>query len=471
MADILIVDDEDDIRMLIDGVLEDEGYATREASSSDEALAHIADRVPDLIVQDIWLEGSDMDGIEILQHVKSEYPDVPVIMISGHGTIEMAVSSLRKGAYDFIEKPFKSDRLLTLVTRALETSSLKAENKKLKAAAYQNHQDLTFNGQSQRIKQVQQVIDRIAKTESRILIRGAPGTGKEVAARLVHQNSLRADAPFVVLNCALMTPERMDEELFGTERDGTVLRAGLLEEADGGTLFLDEVGDMPLDTQAKIMGVLTQQRFTRIGGTDLIDVDARIIASTNQDLENKISAGNFREDLYYRLNVVPLDMPKLTDRREDIPELIAYFTDKIAKESGVKPKEFADDAIMFLKGYGWQGNIRQLRNVIEWSLIVNSDDEDGSITVDRLPPEIRGIQTTASQGDAQSYAELMSQPLRVARKMFEREYLQAQIARFDGNVSRTAKFIGMERSALHRKLKHLEQFERDQGLENTAVND
>lgn len=465
-ADILIVDDEDDIRMLIEGILEDEGYKTRQASSSDEAMAELERAEPDLLVQDIWLEGSDMDGLQILDHVRETMPDAPVIMISGHGTIEMAVSALHKGAYDFIEKPFKSDRLITLVHRALETQSLKKENKRLRTMQG-TQQDLKLNGQSPRIKQVQQTIERVGPTESRVLITGSPGTGKEVVARLIHQYSNRKDQEFVILNCALMTPERMDEEFFGVERAGQIVKNGLLERADGGTLFLDEVSDIPLETQAKIMNVLTHQNFTRIGGTERVFVNVRVIASTNQNLREKISNGAFREDLYYRLNVVPLQMPKLTERREDIPELIDYFTDKIAQENAIKTRKFSQEAVIFLQGYGWQGNIRQLRNVIEWSLIVNSaEDDEKDITVDMLPPEIRGIDTTKSSTAMKAYSDLMTKPLRTARKMFEREYLKAQIERFDGNISRTAKFIGMERSALHRKIKALELANQDDDVDN-----
>lgn len=454
-TDILIVDDEDDIRMLIEGLLEDEGYGTRQASGSDQALAEIARKKPDLIVQDIWLEGSPLDGLQILEKVHESDPDIPVIMISGHGTIEMAVSALHHGAYDFIEKPFKSDRLLVLVKRALESVRLRRENKRLRERQA-GMEDLKLNGQSSHIRHVQQVIERVAPTESRVLITGAPGTGKEVAARLIHQQSPRAAKPFVVLNCALMTPERMDEELFGIEENGVILKNGLLEQADEGTLFLDEVSDMPLETQGKILHVLMDQSFTRIGGTARINVDARIIAATNQDLQARIRDRKFREDLFYRLNVVPLPMPRLNERRDDIPELIDYFVERIARENGVRPLRFSEEAIIFLQGYSWQGNIRQLRNVVEWSLIVNAgDDEVGELDINMLPPDIQGAQGTKNDPAARAYAELMTRPLRDARQMFEREYLQAQIERFNGNISRTAKFVGMERSALHRKIKTL----------------
>ncbi|MGM0421570.1 MAG: sigma-54-dependent transcriptional regulator [Pseudomonadota bacterium] len=454
-TDILIVDDEDDIRMLIEGLLEDEGYKTREAANSDQALAAIAEKRPDLVIQDIWLEDSALDGLQILEELRDMDPDLPVIMISGHGTIEMAVSALHNGAYDFIEKPFKSDRLLMLVKRALESVALRRENKRLRQRQ-SGMADLKLNGQSPKIRQIQQTIERVGPTESRVLITGAPGTGKEVAARLIHNQSPRAENPFVILNCALMTPDRMDEELFGIEENGVVRKNGLLEQADEGTLFLDEVSDMPLETQGKILHVLIDQSFTRIGGNSRIDVDARIIAATNQNLQNRIADGKFREDLYYRLNVVPLPMPRLSERRDDIPELIDYFVTRIAHENGVRPLRFSEEAIIFLQGYSWQGNIRQLRNVIEWSLIVNAgDDESGEMSVEMLPPEIRGAKDADNGPAAQAYAELMTKSLRDARHLFEREYLKAQIERFNGNISRTAKFVGMERSALHRKIKML----------------
>jgi two-component system nitrogen regulation response regulator NtrX len=454
-TDILIVDDEDDIRMLIEGLLEDEGYKTREAANSDQALAAIKHKRPDLVVQDIWLEGSTLDGLQILEKIREIDSDLPVIMISGHGTIEMAVSALHNGAYDFIEKPFKTDRLLMLVKRALESVSLRRENKRLRQRQ-SGMADLKLNGQSPKIKQIQQTIERVGPTESRVLITGAPGTGKEVAARLIHNQSPRAENPFVILNCALMTPDRMDEELFGIEENGIVRKHGLLEQADEGTLFLDEVSDMPLETQAKILHVLIDQSFTRIGGNSRVDVDARIIAATNQNLQSRITEGKFREDLYYRLNVVPLQMPRLSERRDDIPELIDYFVTRIAHENGVRPLRFSQEAVIFLQGYSWQGNIRQLRNVVEWSLIVNAgDDESGEMSVEMLPPEIRGAKSAENGPAAQAYAELMTRSLRDARHMFEREYLKTQIDRFNGNISRTAKFVGMERSALHRKIKML----------------
>ncbi len=455
-SDILIVDDEEDIRLMIAGILEDEGYSPRMASQSDEALQEIKTKKPDLIIQDVWLEGSKLDGLEILEHLQKYDADLPIIMISGHGTIEMAVKALQLGAYDFIEKPFKTDKFLILVKRALETLSLKKENKVLREKAM-DQAILEFNGPSAKMKQVQQTIERVAPTESRVLITGAPGTGKDIAARLIHQHSNRAEGQFVVLNCALMTPERLDEELFGVEQESKILKRGLFEQADKGTLFLDEVADMPKETQAKILNVLTHQSFTRIGGQKRLDVNVRIVAATNQDLKEKIEAHEFREDLYYRLNVVPLNMPDLADRREDIPDLISFFSDRICQSNNLKPVKFSDDAIAFLKKYTWHGNIRQLRNIVEWSIIVNAGSGGDVISYDVLPPEIKGTSQANSNDNPgfQAYSDLMSKPLRDARSLFEREYLKSQIERFDGNISKTAEFVGMERSALHRKIKSL----------------
>lgn len=456
--DILIVDDEEDIRLMIAGILEDEGYAPRMAKNSDEALAEIKKHKPELIIQDVWLEDSVLDGLEILENVQKFDKELPIIMISGHGTIEMAVKALHLGAYDFIEKPFKSDKFLILVKRALETFSLKKENKELRQKTNDIHIS-QFNGPSQKMRQVQQIIERVAPTESRVLITGAPGTGKDIAARQIHQKSERSQGQFVVLNCALMTPERLDEELFGIERGDKIIKRGLLEQADKGTLFLDEVADMPLETQAKILNVLTNQSFTRIGGQKRLDVDARIIAATNQNLKEKIEKKKFREDLYYRLNVVPLNMPDLHERREDIPELIAFFAEKICLSNKIKPMHFSEETVVFLKKYKWQGNIRQLRNIVEWSIIVNAGLGAKEITLEMLPAEIKGNHSASSSNDnpefLQVYSELMAKPLRDARNLFEREYLKSQIDRFDGNISKTAEFVGMERSALHRKIKSL----------------
>lgn len=449
-ADILIVDDQEDIRALIQGILEDEGYSTREAADSTAALSAMAEKKPDLVVLDIWLENSEHDGMEVLKRIVKNDPALPVIMISGHGNIETAVSAIQLGAYDFIEKPFKADRLLVLAQRAIEAAYLKKENQELRIKA--SGGGAALNGSSHLISQVRQAIERVAPSNSRVLLTGKPGTGKEVAARLLHQKSKRAESPYIVLNCAVLRPDHLETELFGTEENNTV-KYGVLEQANGGTLFLDEVSDMPMETQGKIVRVLQDQHFTRQGGTKRVDVDVRIIASTNQRLDEMMEAGKFRQDLYYRLNVVPIHMPSLADRPEDIPELAAFFMKQSAQSANMPVRTLADDAIAIMQSYHWPGNVRQLRNIIEWLLIMAGDYSDQPITGDMLPPEIRQEARDVLAGD--SGVEIMSKPLREAREIFEREYLLSQVTRFGGNISKTAGFVGMERSALHRKLKSL----------------
>ena len=436
--------------MLIQGILDDEGYATRGAKDSQTAVRAIAEKTPDLIVLDIWLENSDMDGMELLKKLVKAHADIPVIMISGHGNIETAVFTIQLGAYDFIEKPFKADRLLLLVQRALEAGRLRRENQELRLRALGGANEL--DGRSQIIQQVRQNIERVAPTSSRVLITGNPGTGKSVAARMLHNHSKRADGNYVVLNCAILSPERIEVELFGTE--GAVGRKqGVLEQADGGTLFLDEVADMPLETQAKIVRVLQDQHFTRIGGNERVDVDVRIVAATNQNLPELMAQGKFRQDLYYRLNVVPIEMPSLQDRLEDIPLLADYFMNQVARADHAVPRTFADDAMALMQSYDWPGNVRQLRNVIEWVLIMAAGEPHKQIGADMLPPDLQ--QKAAVIANGQGVVALMSKPFREAREIFEREYFLSQVNRFGGNVSRTAGFVGMERSALHRKLKAL----------------
>ena len=451
--DILVVDDETDIRALICGILNDEGYETRQAATSTEALAAIRTRRPTLVVLDIWLQGSELDGIEILKAVKRELPTLPVVMISGHGTIETAVAAIKIGAYDFIEKPFKSDRLLHIINRAIEASRLRRENEELKQRA---GADDELVGHSHLIVQLRQLIDRVAVTNSRVLITGAPGSGKEVVARLMHGRSKRARGPFVTLSCATMRPERFEIELFGAEPgadgDGSLRKIGTFEEAHGGTLFLDEVADMPLETQGKIVRALQEQNFERVGG-GRVKVDVRVIASTNRDLPSEIATGRFREDLYYRLAVVPLVVPPLRERAEDIPELARHLMVRAAEAARVPPRIFGEDAVAALQAYDWPGNVRQLRNAIDWVLIMTPGDAREPIRADTLPPEITTLAPAVVKWD--KGGELMSLPLRDAREMFEREYLMAQVTRFGGNISRTAAFVGMERSALHRKLKSL----------------
>jgi two-component system nitrogen regulation response regulator NtrX len=447
--DILVVDDERDIRELVAGVLEDEGYSTRGAADSDAALEAIAERRPSLVLLDVWLQGSRLDGLDLLDEIKRRDASIPVLVISGHGNLDTAVAAIRRGASDFIEKPFEAERLLLLVERATETERLRQEVASLRASVGRDN-DLT--GTSTAINGVRATLKRVASTGSRVLITGGAGVGKEVAARLLHGWSQRASAPFVIVSAARMTPERVEEELFGVEEGGDLVRSGLLEQAHGGTLFLDEIADMPVATQARILRVLTDQSFNRVGGTRTVKVDVRVVSATARDLQAEIAAGRFREDLYYRLNVVPVAIPALTDRREDIPALVEHFVAHYASERRVPTPEVAPDAMVALQSYEWPGNVRQLRNVVERTVILAPGDRIGRIDIDLLPTEVLGPQAERGGGGANA---MMGAPLKEARETFEREYLRVQIRRFSGNISRTASFIGMERSALHRKLKLL----------------
>ncbi|HEV7960084.1 MAG TPA: sigma-54 dependent transcriptional regulator [Rhizomicrobium sp.] len=447
-SEILVVDDEEDIRDLISGILRDEGYETRTAGDSDGALAAVRARRPQLVILDIWLQGSRVDGIHVLDQIKREHPDLPVVMISGHGTIETAVASIKKGAYDFIEKPFKADRLLHVVERALEAARLKREVQELKLKA---GDDGEMVGSSSVVAQLRGLIDKIAPTNSRILISGPAGSGKEVAARLIHARSRRSPNAFVAINCATMAPGRIEAELFGVEQADSH-KTGLFELAHNGTLYLDEVSDMPLETQGKILRVLIDQTFTRVGGATRVQVDARVICSSTRDLRAETEAGRFREDLYHRLNVVPVRIPSLAERRDDIPGLISHFMKRLSAASGLPVRHIGDDAMAVLQAHGWPGNVRQLRNIVERLLILASDDLTDAVTADLLPTDLgNGNGWNGNKGGEM----VISLPLREAREIFERDYLVAQINRFGGNISRTAAFIGMERSALHRKLKSL----------------
>src|SRR3954452_3424889 len=452
--EILIVDDEPDIRALIEGILTDEGYETRQAHNSDTALAAFKQRRPSLVVLDIWLQNSRLDGLGILAALHREEPQVPVVMISGHGTIETAVRAIQQGAYDFIEKPFNSDRLLLVVARALEAARLRRENSELRLRA---GPEAELVGVSQAIGQLRTAIERVAPTGSRVLITGPAGSGKEVAARMIHARSRRNDGPFVALNCATLNPARFEEELFGLEagNDPTAQprRAGVLERAHGGTLLLDEVADMPLETQGKIVRALQEQGFERVGGATRVKVDVRVIATTNRDLQAEIAAGRFREDLYYRLAVVPLKIPSLRERREDVPALARHFMGRSGELSGMAARELAEDTLAALQAYDWPGNVRQLRNLIDWLLIMAPGEARDSIRAEMLPPEVGSAAPAMLKLDRSS--EIMTLPLREARELFEKQYLEAQLLRFGGNISRTANFVGMERSALHRKLKFL----------------
>lgn len=452
--DILIVDDEPDIRTLIEGILSDEGYETRQAHNADTAIAAFRQRRPSLVILDIWLQNSRLDGLGILEALHVEEPQVPVVMISGHGTIETAVQAIQQGAYDFIEKPFKSDRLLLLVSRALEAAKLRRENSELRLRA---GPETDLLGGSGPVGALRGAIDKVAPTGSRVLITGPAGAGKEVAARMIHARSRRADGPFLVLNCATLNPARFEEELFGIEAGADPSahprRAGVLERAHGGTLLLDEIADMPLETQGKIVRALQEQGFERIGGGTRVKVDVRVLSTTNRDLTAEIAAGRFREDLYYRLAVVPLRVPALRERREDVPLLARHFMARSTETTGMPRRELSEDALAAMQAYDWPGNVRELRNLIDWLLIMAPGEARDAIRPDMLPPQVGAAAPAVLKLDRSS--EIMTLPLREARELFERQYLEAQLLRFGGNISRTANFVGMERSALHRKLKFL----------------
>ena len=452
--EILIVDDEPDIRLLVDAILRDEGYETRQAGAADAAIAAFRERLPSLVILDVWLQGSKLDGLGILRVLQAEEPAVPVVMMSGHGNIETAVSAIQEGAYDFIEKPFQSDRLLLIVKRALEAARLARENAELRLRA---GPESALIGESSAVVALRQAVEKVAPTGSRVLIAGPAGAGKEVVARMIHARSRRADGPFVALNCAILNPARFEEELFGIEHpidaSGQTRRAGVLERAHNGTLFLDEVSDMPLETQGKIVRALQDQTFERLGGSGRVKVDVRVIATSNRDLQAEIAAGRFREDLYYRLAVVPLRVPALRERREDVPALARHFLLRSAELSGQPARELSADAIAALQAYDWPGNVRQLRNLVDWLLIMAPGGPSDPIRAEMLPPDIGSAAPALFSGDPS--ADIMALPLREARDLFETQYLQAQLLRFGGNISRTAGFVGMERSALHRKLKQL----------------
>ena len=448
MGDILIVDDERDIRELISDILKDEGFTTRLAGTSDEAMAEMNKEPPALMVLDIWLKDSRMDGIDILKTVKRDNPDVPIIIISGHGNIEIAVAAIKQGAYDFIEKPFNIDQLMVVITRAMETSRLRRENSELR------RKDVTtadMIGSSPAYRTLKSQLDKVTKSNGRVMLTGPSGAGKEIAARYIHAHSDRADGPFVTVNSASIEPDRMEDVLFGRESSGRGIEPGLLEQAHGGVIFFDEIADMPLGTQSKILRVLTEQQFQRVGGSDKVRVDLRVISSTTRNLEDAVQGGTFRQELYHRLNVVPIDVPSLADRREDIPELAAHFIESFNKTQGLPLRKVSDEAVALLQTMNWPGNVRQLKNVIERVLILGA--EKGDISAAEVPGESQA--EAPDEGRVVLSGTLATLPLREARELFEREYLLTQINRFGGNISRTAGFVGMERSALHRKLKSL----------------
>ncbi|HBM58329.1 sigma-54-dependent transcriptional regulator [Salipiger marinus] len=448
MSDILIVDDERDIRELIGDILEDEGYTTRLAGNSTEAMAEVNAEPPALMILDIWLKDSKMDGIDILKTVKRDNPDIPIIIISGHGNIEIAVAAIKQGAYDFIEKPFNIDQLLVVIRRAMETSRLRRENLKLKRRDTEVAQMI---GESAAFRALVGQLDKVTRSNGRVMLTGPAGSGKEVAARYIHAHSGRAQAPFITVNCAGVEPENMETVLFGRETADRGVEPGLLEQAHGGLIYFDEVADMPLGTQSKILRVLVDQSFTRVGGTDKVRVDLRVISSTNRDLDEEITLGRFRQELFHRLNVVPIAVPSLADRREDIPVLARHFIESFNRSQGLPLRSLSEDAVALLQTMVWPGNVRQLKNLIERVLILG--DSSGPIEARELPQD--GPASGDEEGRVVLSGTLATLPLREAREAFEREYLLTQINRFGGNISRTAAFVGMERSALHRKLKSL----------------
>lgn len=451
-SDVLIVDDEDDIRKLIAGILGDEGYETREAADSAGAFAAIAARQPSLIILDVWLQNSQYDGIQMLEMIRRENPDQQVVVISGHATFDMAVRTTKMGAYDFLTKPFKTDVLLHTIGRALEDERLRRENQSLREQVGEPVVELS--GNSPITCQLRQSMEKVAPTDSRVLITGAPGVGKSVAARLLHANSLRRDGPFIELSCAGFDADQIESALFGIEAtDDRARKIGVLERAHGGTLLLDEVADMPRETQAKFVRVLHKPQFQRIGGDGFVEVDVRIIASTSRDLEREIETGNFREDLYYRLGVVPLAVPPLNMRRADIPALSTELMARAAAKKGRPGCMLSEDALIALQAYEWPGNVWELINVIERLLLSQAAGGDAPISAEMVAEAIGNGSPDFLQGDAN--LGIMNQPLREAREAFERQYLAFHLARFGGNISRTATFVGMDRAALHRKLKGL----------------
>ena len=448
MGNILIVDDEKDIRQLISDILKDEGYSTRLAANSTECINEINSFPPDLLILDIWLKDSHMDGIDILKVAQRDNPEIPVVIISGHGNIEIAVAAIKQGAYDFIEKPFNTDQLLVVINRAMEVSKLRRENSALKI------QDITRSemvGKSTTFKNLKNNLDKVTKSNGRVLLTGPPGSGKEVAARYIHANSNRNNFPFITINCASIESNRMEEVLFGSQYKGSEVEPGLLEMAHGGVVYFDEVADMPIGTQSKILRVLVEQQFIRSGGSDTVRVDLRVISSTTKNLKALITEGKFREELYHRLNVVPIEVPSLEDRRDDIPELSSLFLQELHNQQGLSDRKLSEDSLTFLQSMEWPGNVRQLKNHIERILILGPDDDFISVNeLNELDPsfENENIETVINN--------VVNLPLRDARELFERDYLLTQINRFGGNISRTASFVGMERSALHRKLKSLD---------------
>ena len=449
MSDILIVDDEKDIRELISEILIDEGYSTRLAGNSEECLGQVSEALPSLLILDIWLKDSNMDGIDILKKVKIDFPHVPVVIISGHGNIEIAVSAIKQGAYDFIEKPFNIEQLLVVVRRAMETSTLRRENEELKS---KDKMSLELVGESLIFRNFVSNLDKVSKANSRVLLTGAPGSGKETAARYIHENSKQFEGNFVSLNCSTVNQKDFEKIIFGFETKNGLETLGALEKANGGTIFLDEVSELPMEIQGKLLKVIVDNSISRVGSNKKILVNLRFISATSLDLSERIRNKNFREDLFHRLSVVPITIPNLNDRTEDIPILANYFANKLSSNNGLTNREFTDEALTLLQGMNWPGNIRQLKNTIERALILGDPSE--KITGDELIIS----ESKTVEFDEKAYlitSEFASLSLREAREIFERDYLTVQITRFGGNISKTAEFVEMERSALHRKLKSL----------------
>ncbi len=441
-TDILIVDDEEDIRSLIAGILEDEGYSVRQSGHAKGAYAAVADKTPDLVILDIWLQGSTEDGIDILGKLKDAHPNLPALMISGHGTIETAVTAIKKGAYDFIEKPFKADRLLLMIERALENAALKAENKTLRAQV-DGELPRDIIGQSEPAHMLRQTIAKTAKANSRVLITGEAGAGKNLIARLLHAGSERKEASLETLSCAALAPATMDQMLLS-----------VIERTRGGTLVLDEIADLHKDVQARLVRILQDQKISQ-SPDHQVEFDVRILATTAHNPQQLIADSRLREDLFYRLAVVTLDVPPLRARAADISELAAHFAASLAPKC---PVTFDQAAMTAMERYKWPGNVRQLKNVIEGAMILKNGADNIMIERDDLPPEVSGQSrpSTSGESDLLSIDDLTAMPLREAREYFEKKYLAAQYDRFNGSVSRMAASIGMERSALHRKLKALD---------------
>jgi len=445
--EILVIDDNSDIRQLISGILKDKGFVVREAANFDQAMLEINKKLPDVAIIDVKLDKGDNDGIELLVHLKKIDEDVPVIMISGHANVQMAVDSLKLGAFEFIQKPFSSERLVNFANRAAENINLKKEKRILENKLFNSYEII---GQNQTIEKIRNLIVKLSSTESRIFISGPAGSGKELVARQIHKKSSRSKKPFVVVNGALLDPHRYELELFGSESKNEIINYGFFEKAKDGTLLIDEISEIPLETQAKILRVLIDQKFKRVNGSKEINVSVRIISTSSKNIREEIDKGNFREDLYHRLNVVPILIPPLKDRLEDIPLLLEYFSKKIAELNGINHTKFDTNHDLFYK-YKWPGNVRELRNLVERISILSINENSNNVS--------QLVQDSLSQKNINSNVNdndnVLSYPLKEAREKFEKNYLSSQLKKHKGNISKTAEFVGMERSALHRKLKSL----------------